>query len=1680
MTQDRTQPADGDMSRDEALGRLQEELERATAAGATLDHAELAARYGVGTTDVVRCLEALQAIDRALAEDLPDFAFDDGDPELPPPELPADYELIGELGRGGMGVVYRARQRSLDRTVAVKVLRPGEIMFGDAIRRFRKEAQHLARLRHRHVVTVYEVGEAGGNVYYTMDYHEGGSLEDLLRDGPLTPSRTAKLLRQVTSAIAFAHSEGIIHRDLKPANVLLDEHGEAIVADFGLARDLGVRGDITRTGRVIGTPAYMSPEQARGDGPRIGEPTDVYALGAILYQCLTGAPPFCGKPLPELLHAVIHDDPPAPRRRNPAVPRDLEVICRKALEKDPARRYTTARALLEDLERFEEGRPIRARPPSLTYRARRFVARRRASLMAALGTAVVLASLFVAWDATRDRTGELVPQAERLLAEGEPKAAALLLDDILEAAAWPVMAVGIDGRPADPEQEALYDRFAEARLRWATKLRADGATTGALDVLTATYDRLHAAYAQLSASDGDLDDPAWRRPYVRTDLGGSGGPSLRFSPFGLVLLELSSLHQELGKTSGLSTVLRGVVKGMAASGGELVAAYEHRRQEDLLLRAVIERALSNARSGREGGVRSAAQLVAGFGYELARADLERSGIGRLLEEENLGAAAIIEACVRTCAEPLADQDEQPSDFLVGFVHALHVTPSRVPLQDALAAIARDTRAAEHRRALALELVCLGADLPYWSERHGTGALPSDWEDALALWAACRDASRQDALRMRVEAMIARRQGAADDAAPMIDAWLAQRTAARVRRGDGTEGAPASADGWRAWLSEHGEESPTAWLARGLAIDPSVGLAEAFRALADADGLAPAEHHLMTLAAPAAAPVPLWRTGVPVAAGAGFRASRSHLHRPTWAWLRAAGDALDLTPYRLRFAWLDWYADSERPVVVGEGQREIRPGETVALDLSLTRTRVPIRGAVEVDRVPLKVDRSGTFREHARAEVRLLWSAGAPLADAQLAMRLGHSWSTFANAGVFARAGMVFGGLDGGMGRGLRTGDRYPDSYRPARAAATPLLVLEPASADARPWTAEDWQTRLEENLHTLVAGCTGTARPAAAVADAGTVAPRAFAALHRWTIEDLPAIGMTLPLPGAKGPLARLYPAAAGAGWTPRWSNFDAARVTRPARLLAGDAAAIDVKPSESVLDDQSRVQLKRLLLLGTDSPAIHAHAFDVSIPGAFRARLGRKAREGRMRIPARVRTSWEQESKRRWSGSWSRALTAAVQILYFLAPLTVLLLSLPIRLMPRGGTRVLVLVAATIAVHRLHIAGMRIPLEVIGPLWGAWLTHGLARGAAPRRGDLLAIGAFCLSAVAAVTAWSWTDEIRVLAPLRFTPDQLAVGLVAAGAVTVVLGPLTRASLARIWPSLREVDAAGRPAGWESAPTRPLPPAAAAGPANETAGLPGVPAPAPERTPFRRTPLPAPKGLPWRPALKAGAAGAALLGLERLVTFLSLLPWWGEGARRGLFSMLEWGQPYLHIAMGLALAAGLLAVGRAARARLATLAGAALVVALVVEVGSMALPYQFASLLEAQVIGALQLAPRMLAFLLAGLAVRRTRNLWGRWAGTLALFLISVSVFDLVTNPLYLLATALFGEHGQLDLDPATWLVVGALLIFEVLRVAGLALLALWARATRQHRAERPRAAQRREVGFRVAPFWPREGTCFQ
>ena len=304
------------------------------------------------------------------------------------PEVPG-YEVRGELGRGGMGVVYRAWHLRLNRPVALKMLLAGPCARPDELERFLREAEAVAALHHPNIVPVYDAGEVDGRPYFTMELVEGGDLAEQIRGVPQPAHQAAALTATLAEAIHAAHQSGIVHRDLKPSNVLLSGDGTPKVADFGLARRLEGDEGLTLSGAPMGTPSYMAPEQARGDKRAIGPATDVYALGAILYELLTGRPPFKAESGAATLQQVVAEEPVSPARLNPRVPRDLETICLKCLHKEPRRRYASAAALADDLRRFEKGEPIAAHPLGRLERLARWARRRPAAAVLLAGALLV-------------------------------------------------------------------------------------------------------------------------------------------------------------------------------------------------------------------------------------------------------------------------------------------------------------------------------------------------------------------------------------------------------------------------------------------------------------------------------------------------------------------------------------------------------------------------------------------------------------------------------------------------------------------------------------------------------------------------------------------------------------------------------------------------------------------------------------------------------------------------------------------------------------------------------------------------------------------------------------------------------------------------------------------------------------------------------------------------------------------------------------------------------------------------------------------------------------------------------------------------------------------------------------------------------------------------------------------
>src|SRR5215510_834682 len=309
-----------------------------------------------------------------------------------------DYELFEEIGRGGQAVVYRAHQKSLNRTVALKVIGLGLWTTETHLKRFRREAEAAASLEHPCIVPIHEVGEWDGQCYFSMKFIEGGQLDDVVRRTPISIRQAAELIAKVARTVHYAHEHGILHRDIKPGNILLDANGEPHLTDFGLARLVESESTVTRTVEVLGSPSYMAPEQAAGNNIKLTSATDVYGLGAVLYQLLTGHAPFAAGTTYETIKLLLETEPRPPRLWNPKVDRDLSTICLKCLEKDPQRRYSSASALADDLERWLKHEPIKARRIGVIDRGKKWLQRNpTAAGIAVLSLALIAAVGVIIW-----------------------------------------------------------------------------------------------------------------------------------------------------------------------------------------------------------------------------------------------------------------------------------------------------------------------------------------------------------------------------------------------------------------------------------------------------------------------------------------------------------------------------------------------------------------------------------------------------------------------------------------------------------------------------------------------------------------------------------------------------------------------------------------------------------------------------------------------------------------------------------------------------------------------------------------------------------------------------------------------------------------------------------------------------------------------------------------------------------------------------------------------------------------------------------------------------------------------------------------------------------------------------------------------------------------------------------
>lgn len=439
-----------------------------------------------------------------------------------------DYQLLEEIGRGGQGVVYRARQGSLNRVVALKMIGLGRWASQTHLQRFRREAESVASLDHPGVVPIYEIGEHDGACYYTMKLVEGGPLDIA---GALRPRRAAEIAAKLARILGYAHERGLLHRDIKPGNILFDAKGEPHLTDFGIARLTERATELTQTSDVLGTPAYMAPEQANGRIGAISPATDIYGLGGVLYQMLTGQPPFAGNSRYEIIRAVMESAPKTPRSEKPEIDRDLQTICLKCLEKEPAQRYPTALALAEDLEHWLRNEPIRARPAGVTRRTYKFV--RRNPILS--GSVLFLIIVATVWLAAKEIARENLPTADSTALELFHQARNLFLasggsnsgkQDMIEASSLLSQAIARDPKFVDAYCELAWvdgqlyllghdhtpQRLAEAEAAANTALRlrpsSGEAHLARAQILYRGYLDYPRAFAELELASKSLTDDA--------------------------------------------------------------------------------------------------------------------------------------------------------------------------------------------------------------------------------------------------------------------------------------------------------------------------------------------------------------------------------------------------------------------------------------------------------------------------------------------------------------------------------------------------------------------------------------------------------------------------------------------------------------------------------------------------------------------------------------------------------------------------------------------------------------------------------------------------------------------------------------------------------------------------------------------------------------------------------------------------------------------------------------------------------------------------------------------------------------------------------------------------------------------------------------------------------------------
>ena len=690
-----------------------------------------------------------------------------------PPTLPDDFELLHEIGHGSTGVVYVARQKSLDRFVAIKILKATDLVFGNAIERFEREAKTLARLRHPHIVSVHEVGSSEGRLWFSMDLVDGRSLADRLTEGPLDPRYAARLLASVADAVHYVHEHGVVHRDLKPANILLDSAGEAVVSDFGLALEVGAEDGLTLTGQILGTPAYMSPEQARSDTTLVDARTDVYALGAVLYECLTGRRPFHGLSAPELVYAVIHQESPPPRKLLPSIPEPIERICVQAMRKRPEDRYASAAFLRDDLLRFANRQSVTAARTSLARRIGRRIARHRAAAgwVVAAGLALAVA-LGAGRGSSEGRMQESILDVAKTLDAG---------GDIDGALALYEHATGLGaGRP---RERAIHERLTAARVRAVRRLVDSGRVSEALS-------RLDAALGEtVTLADGGPADRGVLE-WESATADALATPSTRTpDAHKKALLQLT---QEIGANEA-----RRWLEPVRTSG--LTQPVNDR---SALVRTLLDGIVARSKSGAPDARAAGRVELTGW---LTNLQNEGTTLG-LVRQSARDAPSML----GLLAEAAPHAFNEPAARLRSWMDSLPET------RDGCAALYEVVRREERpmaERALATTLLSWLLDAPT-ACAFADPAMADDVSRMVAFFPTVRDADRESSLRRRArlaveewDRLVASRPNAFPFALGWIPTWLERRTG--MPRPD----APQTA---LAWLDAHESVPCWTWLAARLA------------------------------------------------------------------------------------------------------------------------------------------------------------------------------------------------------------------------------------------------------------------------------------------------------------------------------------------------------------------------------------------------------------------------------------------------------------------------------------------------------------------------------------------------------------------------------------------------------------------------------------------------------------------------------------------------------------------------------------------------------------------------------------------------------------------------------------------------------------------------------------------------